>query len=73
MPFPPSLLLFSILKVYKIKYCFVHDLKIYIRNLTLSGQNAFEEPGFNNSALIFDCQIQNGNMTALESCFPGLV
>lgn len=81
--FPPSLL-FSILKIHKIKYYLIRDLKIYIGNLTWSTafrKNAWEEPGFNNLVLIFDCQIENENMTVLEnwsselmsSVLPGLL
>lgn len=46
--------------MHKIKYYLIHDLKIYIGKLTWSAtfkKNACEEPGFNNSVLIFDCQI----------------
>lgn len=82
--FPPSLLLFSILKIHKIKYYLIHNLKIYIGNLTWSAafrKNAWEGTGFNNLLLIFDCQIENENMTVLEnwsselmsSVLPGLL
>lgn len=82
--FPLSVLLFSILKNHKIKYYLIHDLKIYIGNLTWSTafrKNAWEEPGFNNLVLIFGCQIENENMTVLanwsselmSSVLPGLL
>lgn len=79
--FPPSLLLFSILKICKIKYYLIHDLKIYIGNLTWSTafrKNAWQDPRL---VLIFNCHTENKNMTVLEnwssqlmsSVLPGLL